>query len=180
MTSLRGCMPLPSAQRTKAALKSIGAAGKHLVTQIAIKGQVFGQSGTAGASDGQHGMSSGISDVIMAAAIALPSTAAVNGPATSPTIARIGSSLRSQVLTVMIQRMSQAQASGKAAGKTVVGPLGNIRVLSVISKARQVWHIPTMTDQAAVNAAKCGRAGADQGGSLQERDRVNRSRGAFN
>lgn len=108
MTSLPGRMPLPSAQKTKAAPNTVGAAGKHLVTQIAIKGQIFGQSGTLGASDEQHGMSSDISDVIVAVAISVPSTAVVNGPATSPTTARIGSSLRSQVLTVMIKRMSQS------------------------------------------------------------------------
>lgn len=55
---------------------------------IAINGQDFCQSGTAGFSSGQHGMSSGIAAMV-AAAIAGPLTEAVNGPLTSPTIARI-------------------------------------------------------------------------------------------
>lgn len=66
---------------------------------IAISGQVFWQSGTAGFSSGQHGMPSGIAamDMSETAAIAGPPTGMVSGPATSPMIARIGNSLRSQM-----------------------------------------------------------------------------------
>lgn len=44
-------------------------------------------------------------DISEAAAIAALVTGAVNGPATSPTIARIGSSLRSQMPTFMDRTM---------------------------------------------------------------------------
>lgn len=85
--------------------------------QAAIRGQSFGQSGTAGFSSGQQGMSSGIADRA-AAAIATPSIGTVKGPATSPTIARIGSSLRSQALTFMGKEVPQAEHSDKMVRKT--------------------------------------------------------------
>ncbi|MFG1260945.1 hypothetical protein V5F79_27005 [Xanthobacter flavus] len=92
----------------KARLESVGATEKHLATHNAINGQVFWQSGTAGFSSRQHGMSPAISgiDIVEATAIVAPFTGAVNGPATSPTIARIGSSLRSQAATFMQRNMS--------------------------------------------------------------------------
>ena len=107
MASLPGRMASPSARRTKARLESIGPTEKHLAMHNAINGQVFWQSGTAGLS-GQHGISSGIADMDIseAAAIAGPLTGAVNGPAMSPTIARIGSNLRSQGATFMQRNMS--------------------------------------------------------------------------
>ncbi len=108
MTSLPGRRASPSARRTKARRESIGATEKHLAMHNAINGQVFWQSGIAGVSCGQHGMSSAISgmDISTAAAMAAPFTGAVNDPATSPTIARIGSSLWSQVATFMQRNMS--------------------------------------------------------------------------
>jgi len=97
-------------QKTKAKPESSGMIEKHLAMHVAINGQAFWQSGTAGFSCGQQGMSSGIPDMDIseAAAIAAPFTGAVNGPAMSPTIARIGSSLRSQMPTFMGRKMSQA------------------------------------------------------------------------
>lgn len=101
MMSLPGRMT--SLRMTKASHASIDVAEKHLPRHVAINGQVFAQSGTADCSCGQHGMSAAISgiDMLEVAVIAAPSTGAVNGPATSPTIARIGSSRRSQALTFM-------------------------------------------------------------------------------
>lgn len=103
MASLPGRMASPSARRTKARFESIGATEKHLAMHIAINGQVFWQSGTAGASSGQHGISSGIAaiDIAEAAAIVTPLTGVVNGPTTSPTIAKIGSRLRSHELNLI-------------------------------------------------------------------------------
>jgi len=108
MASLPGRMASLRSQKAKARRESIGATEKHLAMHNAINGQVFWQSGAAGVSCGQHGMSSAISgmDISTAAAMAAPFTGAVNGPATSPTIARIGSSLRSQVATFMQRNMS--------------------------------------------------------------------------
>lgn len=90
----------------KARLESVGVSEKHLAMQVAINGQLFWQSGTAGFSCGQHGMSSGIPDIDIseAAAITAPFTDAVNGPAIRPTIARIGSNLRSQTPTLMVRK----------------------------------------------------------------------------
>mgnify|MGYP000588182729 CR=1 FL=1 len=96
-------------------LESIGAPGKQLAMHVAINGQVFWQSGTAGLSCGQHGMLAGISDIAQEAAIAAPFTGGVNGPATSPTIARIGSSLQSQTPTFMGFMMSHRVGDGKPA-----------------------------------------------------------------
>lgn len=82
---------------------------------IAINGQVFWQSGTARFSSGQHDISSGIAamDMSESAAIAGPPTGMVNGPATSPMIARIGNSLRSQMRAFMTRKMSQLEHTGK-------------------------------------------------------------------
>ncbi|MET3354219.1 hypothetical protein V5F34_16745 [Xanthobacter autotrophicus] len=95
-------------QKMKARLESVGATEKHLAMHNAINGQVFWQSGTAGVSSGQHGMSPAISgmDIAEVAAVAAPLTGAVNGPAMSPTIARIASSLWSQMATFMQRNMS--------------------------------------------------------------------------
>lgn len=123
MASLPGRIASPPlARRTKATLESIGPTEKHLAIHIAINGQVFWQSGTAGASSGQHGMLSGIAviDIVEATAIATPLTGVVNGPTMSPTIARIGSRLRSQVLTFIGWNMSQADHSENAIGRTEV------------------------------------------------------------
>lgn len=87
-------MASPPPRRTTAKLGSAGATEKHFAMHIAINGQVFRQSGTAGASSGQHGMSSGIANITETAAVMCPLTGAVSGPATSPKIARIASSLR--------------------------------------------------------------------------------------
>lgn len=103
-------------EKMRATLDSIGVTEKHLAMQVVINGQLFWQSGTAGMSCGQHGISSGIAAMV-AAAMAAPSTGAVNGPTTSPTIARIGSSLRNQALSFMGVRMPQAQCLGKTAGR---------------------------------------------------------------
>jgi len=97
----------------KATFESMGELEKVFSAHIAISGQVFWQSKTAGFSWGQHGMPSGIASMDIdtsetAAAIAGPVTALVNGPAMSPTTARIGSSLRSQMLIFMACNMSQA------------------------------------------------------------------------
>ncbi|WP_394040349.1 hypothetical protein [Xanthobacter autotrophicus] len=95
-------------QKTKDRLESVGATENHLAMHNAINGQVFWQLGTAGVSSGQHGMSPAISgmDIAEAAAIAAPLTGAVNGPAMSPTIARIASSLWSQAAMFMQCNMS--------------------------------------------------------------------------
>lgn len=98
----------------KAWLESVGATEKQLAMHVAINGQVFWQSGTAGFSCGQHGILAGIS-AIFATAIAVPLTEAVNSPTTSPTIARIGSSLRSQMLTIVNERMPHPRRSGECA-----------------------------------------------------------------
>lgn len=82
--------------------ESVNAFGKHLAMQTAINAQVIWQSWTDGGSDGEHGMPSIISDIGAAAAIAAPFTGAVIGPRMSPTIARIGSTLRNQVSVLMI------------------------------------------------------------------------------
>jgi len=79
---------------------------------VAISGQGFGQSGTAGASGGQHGMWSGIAEMA-AGAIAAPLTGVVIGPATSPRIATIRSSPRNQALIFMRRNMSQMRCTGK-------------------------------------------------------------------
>lgn len=83
--------------------------------QVAINGQLFWQSGIAGFSCGQHGMSSGTPDMDIseAAATAAPLTDAVNGPAISPTIARIGSNLRSQMPTLMIGKWHRLRVLGR-------------------------------------------------------------------
>ena len=63
-------------------------------------------------------MSSGIAAVAISetAAIAAALTGVVNGPATSPTIARIGSNLQSQMLSFMVLRMPQPGHAGKPPG----------------------------------------------------------------
>ncbi|MFG1345498.1 hypothetical protein V5F59_11435 [Xanthobacter autotrophicus DSM 431] len=76
----------------------MGKAVAHLAMHVAISGQLFWQSGTAGVPSGQHGMSSAISTPAIAdmetfsiAATVSAFTGAVNGPTMSPTTARIGS-----------------------------------------------------------------------------------------
>jgi len=63
---------------------------------VAIRGQVFWQSGVAGAWSGQHGTSSAITAIDIAEATAFIGslTGVVSEPTTSPTITRIGSKLR--------------------------------------------------------------------------------------
>ena len=72
-----------------------GVIEKHFAIHVVVNVQVFWQSGTAGFSVGQHGMPSGISDIVDAAAIIGTLIVVTNGLAMSPTIARIGSALRS-------------------------------------------------------------------------------------
>lgn len=99
----------------KASLESVGVTEKHLAIQVAINGQDFWQSGTTGFSCGQQGISSGIDamDISEAAATTAPLTDAVNGPAISPTIARIGSNLRSQMPTLMIGKWHRLRVRGR-------------------------------------------------------------------
>lgn len=99
----------------KARLESVGVTEKHFAIQVAINGQDFWQSRTTGFSCGQHGMSSGIPDMDIseAAAITAPFTDAVNGPAISPTIARIGSNLRSQMPTLMVRKCHKFHVLGR-------------------------------------------------------------------
>ena len=92
---------------------SIGAPGKHLAAHRAISGQVFWQSGAAGPSCAQHGMSSDMVDMAAAAAIAPPFTGATSGPSRSPTIARNGSKPLSHEIGFMRAKLAQARAKGK-------------------------------------------------------------------
>lgn len=99
MTSLAGRKAPASARDATLSGESIGKAVAHLAMHVAIKGQLFWQSGMAGVPSGQHGMSSTISPPVIAdmetsaiAATVSAFTGAVNGPAMSPMIARIGSS----------------------------------------------------------------------------------------
>ena len=62
---------------------------KHLAMQIAMSGQALAQSGMAGFSCGQHGMSSAIA-AVEARAMAEAAAGAASGATTRPTIARIG------------------------------------------------------------------------------------------
>ncbi len=71
---------------------------KHFAIHVVVNGQAFWQSGMVGFSGGQHGMSSGIPDIVDAAAI-IDTLIVTNGPAISPTIARIGSTVRSHTPT---------------------------------------------------------------------------------
>lgn len=122
MTSLAGRKAPASAWDATLPGESIGKAVAHLAMHVAISGQLFWQSGMAGVPSGQHGMSSAISppaaiaDMETSFIVATVSafTGAVNGPAMSPMIARIGSSLRSQVTTNMEAKMSQTPHSGKS------------------------------------------------------------------
>jgi hypothetical protein len=52
-------------------------------------------------------------DISEAAATIAPLTDAVNGPAISPTIARIGSNLRSQMPTLMIGKWHRLRVLGR-------------------------------------------------------------------
>ncbi len=72
---------------------------------VVVNGQAFWQSGTVGFSGGQHGMPSGISDIVAAAAIIDTLIVVTNGPAISPTIVRIGSTVRSHTPTLMVCTM---------------------------------------------------------------------------
>ena len=78
-----------------------GVIEKHFAIHAVVSVQAFWQSGAAGFSGGQHGMPSGISDIVDAAAIIGTLIVVTNGPATSPTIARIGSTVRSHTPTFM-------------------------------------------------------------------------------
>ena len=66
---------------------------KHLARQIAMSGQALAQSGMAGFSCGQHGMSSAIA-AVEARAMAEAGIGAASGATTSPMIARIGNRRR--------------------------------------------------------------------------------------
>jgi len=68
---------------------------KHFATHVMVKGQAFWQSGTVGFSGGQHGIPFGMSIIVDAAAFIGAPIVVTNGPIMSPTIARIGSALRS-------------------------------------------------------------------------------------
>lgn len=86
----------------------------------------FWQSGAAGFSRGQHGISSGIVDIAEGAVATRPLTGVVNGPAISPTIARIASSLRTQVPISIDHRMSQARGVGKEASCAATREISNV------------------------------------------------------
>jgi hypothetical protein len=66
---------------------------KHFAKQTVISGQDLPQSGMAGFSGGQHGMSSAIS-VICSPDIIPAAAGLANGAVTMPTIARTESSMR--------------------------------------------------------------------------------------
>jgi len=68
---------------------------KHFATHVMVNGQAFWQSGAVGFSGGQHGIPSGMSAIVDAAAIVGALIVVTTGPIIRPTIARIGSALRS-------------------------------------------------------------------------------------
>lgn len=86
-----------------------GPLGKYLAEHSDISRQLFSQSGIAGFSCGQHGMSSGIAvsdDVVTVPAAMTPAQAgAAAGAVTMPTIARIGKSWRSQNRIIMPDKL---------------------------------------------------------------------------
>lgn len=99
----------------KTRLESVGVTETHLAMQVTTNGQDFWQSGTTGFSCGQQGISSSIDamDISEVATTAAPLTGAVNGPAISPTIARIGSNLRSQMTILMIGKCHRHRVPGR-------------------------------------------------------------------
>lgn len=111
-TSLPVRKALLLAQKVRVELGKSDNGEKHMILHIAINGHAVWQSGMEGLLSGQHGISSGIADTA-AAVIAAPFTGAVNGPTTRPTIARIGSSLRSQAMTIIGFRMPQVRCFRK-------------------------------------------------------------------
>ena len=112
---------LPCAQKVRVELGRSDNGEKHMILHIAINGHAVWQSGTEGLSSGQHGISSSIADTA-AAVITAPFTGAVNGPTTTPTIARIGSSLRSQAMIIIEFSMSQLRRSGKPVSRAQLPP----------------------------------------------------------
>jgi hypothetical protein len=111
-TSLPVRKALLLAQKVRVELGKSDNGEKHIILHIAINGHAVWQSGMEGLSSGQHGILSGIADTA-AAVITAPFTGAVNGPTIRPTIARIGSSLRSQAMTIIKFSMPQVRCSGK-------------------------------------------------------------------
>lgn len=74
-------------------LAVVGTLWKHLAMQMAMSGHDLLQSGMAGFSGGQHGMSSAMA--VMDSADIVPAAAGVaSGAVMMPTIARTGSSMR--------------------------------------------------------------------------------------
>lgn len=73
-----------------------GVIEKHFAMHVVVNVQVFWQPGTTGFSGEQHCMPSGFSDIVDADAIIGTPIVVTNGPLIIPTIARIGSTVRSQ------------------------------------------------------------------------------------
>lgn len=78
-----------------------GAIEKHFAIHVIVNGQAFWQSGPKGFSDGQHGVPPRKSAIVDEAAIVRTLIVLTNGPTMRPTIARIGSALRSHAPTFM-------------------------------------------------------------------------------